>query len=486
MRPPSSAVQPIRFEAANVPRKHESVVSVTARRMDRILLCLLVVLILTYGVRGLLGWVNTLYVRELLYAYLYVRLALGYRLRLTRGMLWILAFLAFSIFVGFHTFVLYGGEMAFAGLSRFINAALLAPLGAVMLRDRKHLCTFIYIWLGAVCLAAITVVYQAMGGDLSWMLGEFVGIRHDLIRFRTVVGEVNVGGMAATIAFAAALFTIRTLRWKVILIAVSAIFLVFSLSKAAIAGFASVGAVYLGRGAVAVLRDDRIPVRGFITAAVLVSGGAICGTVIVLSIPQLSEPASVYGSQLGAVFLGAQVDDGRRAGGIAWDIESRLLELTSEGFRIAQEQNTGSFIPNLIMGSSFGVAGSAAQDIRGSRYAILPHNTLSEAFLVGGFVLTLILGMVVWTTMRRLYRLTRTGAEDPFLLVAFGLLTVYSLSYPIIYQPYLGALFWLIVGSMASSFREPSVEKVTRTSRAGRPPTLTWTPSKRGAGGLVK
>ena len=64
------------------------------------------------------------------------------------------------------------------------------------------------------CLGAISGVYQFMGGDLSALTGGYVTSRGEAMRFMTLLGEPNVGGMASSIILLAAVYIVRNQIWK--------------------------------------------------------------------------------------------------------------------------------------------------------------------------------------------------------------------------------------------------------------------------------
>lgn len=417
-------------------------------RLDIYLFYILFALILLYKVQLLSPLMVAVFkIRYVLYIYLYLRIAIFYKWELNTKKLLVLIFLYFTIFIAIHTYFLYGKDVAIAGLTRFINVALLAPLASVLFENLKQFQKFINLWLFVIVIGGLTLIYQLLGGDLSWLVESYIASRGILLRFNTLLGGPNTGGMASAITYIIALLIIRPLAVKIVLLTVALILLIFSLSKAAIAGWIIATAIIVclkvGKRS-NIFKINRTKFQKMTTIMIVT-------LLFIFCITTYSSPIREYIVKYATIallaFTGGDTGD-PTSQSVLEDLSMRMISMTQKGISLAMEQS--SFYPlNFLVGSSFGIAGSAAFQLKAD--VILPHNTFSEIYLVGGILLLFIFGLILVKTWSRLWLLNKVNDYYKALLIVFLTIVAYMPSYPIIYEPILGSLFWLIVGLVANS-----------------------------------
>jgi hypothetical protein len=367
--------------------------------------------------------------------------------RLSRATLPLLAYIALSLIVGLHTYLLFGPQMATAGTIRFVAAALLAPLAAVLVKEDKEVRLLLFVWSGIIVIGAATAVYQYLGGDLTWALGPHM-VRGGVLRIRTSLGEVNVGGMAAPALVIIAISIVRSGIVKIGLISVAAAHVAFSLSKAGVIGL-GIALFVLGAMNRNVVRHPAALFRSALSALV-VAGVGIALVVYFVGVDELSHRLRILDAVLAASDRGAPTFGG--------DVYQRTVTFAAQGTRMALEQGTMPVL-NVLLGTSYGVAGSAAVELRFGR-AVLPHNSFVEAFLVGGVLLVSVFLALLARVGYRYWVLRESGSEAKVLFACMIVLVAYMPAYPVIYQPVLGGLFWVIVGIAFSPWAESRLSAV--------------------------
>lgn len=339
--------------------------------------------------------------------------------------LWILGLTV--AWAGMNTYLSFGPALAIAATSRFANVMVIAPLAALLFVSRKSLNAIFLIYLVVFSAALLSLLYQFFGGSLQVLVQDYIAIRADLVRHMTIVGEPNVGGMIAVLGYIIGL-TIPRNRYLSVALAGSAIaFVIMSLSKGAVLG------ICVASFALFVLAppDKRVDV----VARGVLSG--LFGVVFVLLIgadAYLSAAVrSVFGQIKGEP--SAVSDFANRQWGF-------LLDLDFLGAPIQS-------LLVVLFGSSFGVAGSAAQELLGYEAGvILPHNSYLEMLLTGGIAM---LGCTIYL-MGNAFRnfvfemRISKSREDCCAVVCLVMLACWMLIYPVIYEPVTGALFWSLIG----------------------------------------
>jgi len=340
------------------------------------------------------------------------------------------AFFALGVAVawsGFHTYHLSDEVLAIHATSRFGNVMMLAPIASVLFLHSWQLEKVFQIFLAVFVLAMATLLYQYWGGDLNRLVQGYIAIRGDLVRYMTVVGEPNVGGMLASLVLVLGV-TLSKRRLIALLwgsLAVAFVFL--SLSKAAILG------VGVGILAGALLYSPNERSEYFLRIA----ASGITGLTLMWIIGAEDYIRVGMNSVLGAIRGEPSVveDFQYRQGSIDWNVIF-----------------SSPYIPswaNYLFGASFYNVGSAAQEIRGpGAGVVLPHNSYLELFFTGGLLL---LGLVLFLMLRASYTLFSTrGSEswqtDRCALICLTMLSVWMLVYPVIYEPVTGCLLWVIIG----------------------------------------
>jgi O-antigen ligase len=368
---------------------------------------------------------------------------------MTRILLLVFLYLGYCVFVGIHTFFLYGFEMATKGFMRFVNVALLAPLVATMISHKRQLAIFINIWLVVAGIGAVSGVYQFMGGDMSALTGGYGTSRGEAMRFMTLLGEPNVGGMASSIVLLLAVFIVRNRIWGTVIALVAIVLLFLSVSKAALVGFAL--AILL----IILLQSRRSssPARSRFQRTALsvisLSGlTAIFMLILSFSIPDLMKKVQVYAQSAVTAFSG-RGDRYEVSPSFVDDLSNRLFTMTSAGIKRAKEESS-FYMLDVVWGSSFGIAGTAAEEVRGPEVTITPHNGYSETFFIGGVLMLLLFLVMLFFVFRRLWWLSKSDDVFAVLLASFILCTAFMMGYPIMSTIFVGSMFWLAIGVAAN------------------------------------
>jgi hypothetical protein len=406
------------------------------------LFCAMFTMLLLFRMQLLMPALNAVYAREALLAGLYgVLLVLG-RMRPRRAILPVYLFLAWCVFVGAHTYLVFGGEMAAAGFTRYVAPALLAPIAAALFDNWKQVRIALAIWMSVVVAGAGTALYQYGGGNAEWLVGEYISMRGGQVRFMTLLGEANVGGMAATLLFVLAFLWVRRWIFKYVLLLACTVLLVLSISKAAVAG------TLIAAILVAVLKGHELRkvhvqrrVAGTLLATVVLFAVALS-----LTSPQVLEDYSLYTRSLQEAIF--QREGGSDTAYVIEDLLQRVFDFTKKGIDVAR-RSSDIFALAVVAGSSFGVAGSAAYDLQPA-YAVLPHNSFAEAFLVGGIIQLSLLVWILVSTGRRLLTLRKLEPHYGVLLIVYLVVCAYLPTYPTVYEPITGSVLWLVVGIVAN------------------------------------
>jgi hypothetical protein len=144
------------------------------------------------------------------------------------------------------------------------------------------------------------------------------------------------------------------------------------------------------------------------------------------------------------------------------DLSNRLFGKTLEGVKFAMEESD-FYALNFLVGSSYGVAGSAAYTLRDKK-ATLPHNSFSEIYLVGGCFLLLLFIKILFNTLNKIWINSVVNPKYKPWLICFLLMIAFLPTYPIIYEPIIGSLFWLLIGVAANPNFSANKNQLTVTS----------------------
>lgn len=405
------------------------------RRVDVWAFGLLILTIMLYQLQFLLPQLTSFYLREFLYFYLFARVILFYRIKPSPLFIAVIVFLILSILIGLYTYYLYGMNAAFRCTSRFIHLALLAPLAAMILVREQDIKLIFSLWMGVVFAGILTVVYQLLGGEMHWLVQDYIAIRGDLVRHKSLLGEPNVGGMAAVLAYVIASQAVRNVFWRYTILLSTSFLVIVCLSKAALASFVIVNLVIL----VLDFHRSRAEKSIFPAATLGLQLAVVSIWFLLLSwLPWTKNYVSVAINSL----LGRQM----AVPGAIDDFSDRFIFW-----------KYGGDIASYLFGGSFGSAGSAALELR-IPGAVGPHNMYLEVLLVGGFLflvnLFLIQILTVTSVLKRgqfIYQVT---------LPVLFLMYLYMTGYPIIYEPVTGFLLWLIIGTSAASHLRKTVDKI--------------------------
>lgn len=390
-------------------------------------------------------------IRELLYIYLYARIIFFYRPRISTKLLFHTIFIGLAILISIHTYFTYGQRLAISGFTRFVNVALLAPIASVLFINRVRLNVLFFIWGSVVLLGITTVVYQLSGGEINWLVRDYLAIRGDLLRHKSLLGEPNVGGMAAILLYVIAFVLIRTKLLRYFVICMCTFLIIVCLSKAAMLAFMIANTILLVY-AILVSSANKIGApRSFLInfLVVIIWGLTLMSNQTILNYGKVAVK-SFTGELRGEPSALEDLDDRfitQRYGGAFMLEAPKVTELENS---VSTPSKTGDPVLNplalILLGGSFSVAGSSALELKVPN-AVGPHNGYLEIFLVGGVFSLLLFLYMQWQTILALFRQTSTGSNVHFgLLTLFVLLSLFMAGYPTMYEPITGSLFWLIVG----------------------------------------
>ncbi|WP_193337134.1 hypothetical protein [Devosia beringensis] len=337
---------------------------------------------------------------------------------------WVLG--ALLVMAGLHTYLLFGAAMGVAGTARFANVMVIAPLVALLFTDHQHVRLVLLVYVGVVFVALASHLYQFWGGSLDTLVGDYIAIRADLVRYMTVLGEPNVGGMIAVIGVVIGVFLPTKLRYSILVVSPSVIFVFMTISKAAALG--------LVVACIAIVVADLLFRRTKSLNRIVF--GLLVGLALVFALHAGDYLSASIRSVLGQINGEPSLVD---------DLVDR-----QDGIFFAADGNYSALkLFNMVFGLSFGVAGSAAQEVLGYDAGVmLPHNSYMEIYITGGLATLAIVVLLMARAFLRLFRDARaTGhVEDICALVCLLVLSCWMLVYPIIYEPATGALFWSLIG----------------------------------------
>jgi hypothetical protein len=314
--------------------------------------------------------------------------------------------------------------MAVKGFMRFVNVALLAPLVANMVTSKQQLRKFLYIWLAVAYLGAASGIYQFMGGNLDILTA------------------------ASSSVLLIAVFVVRNSFFKLCTAMLSIVLLTLSVSKAGLVG--------LGIALILIIfqqhrmRNGIFRIR-FQTAlfAVLISGIAIVFSIVLtFSNSTLIDKVKLYAQTAVTAFVGSG-DPDHVSPSIVHDLYNRLFKMTLEGIELAKAESS-FYILNVFFGSSFGIAGTAAEEIRGGDLIITPHNGFAETYFVGGVLMLFLFILLIYFAHRRLRWLSQKDYMFGALMASFIICVAFTVGYPIMSNIFVGSLFWLTIGAAAS------------------------------------
>jgi O-antigen ligase len=288
-----------------------------------------------------------------------------------------------------------------------------------------------------------------MDGDLNIITGGYGTTRGEAMRFMTLLGEPNVGGMAAPIVLLVSVYVVQNPLLKIIIALVAVVLLALSVSKAGLVGFgiAIILIIFLQHR----LSNRLLGIKLLQTTlfAVPISVMAIVFAIVLsFSNPSLVDKVQVYAQTAVTAFVGGG-DPDHVSPSFVDDLSNRLFKMTSEGIEQAKTESS-FYILNVIYGSSFGIAGTAAEEIRGSELVIKPHNGFAETYFVGGVLMLFLFMLILYFAFRRLWWLSKKNYLFGALLASFVLCTAFTVSYPVMSNIFVGSLFWLTIGIAAS------------------------------------
>jgi len=408
--------------------------------VDLIALHLLVLALCLYQLQYLFPLYKTYHLREIIYAYLFCRVALRYPFPDHALFKFITFFLTLALLIAIHTWYVTNSVVAVAGFTRFIHVALLAPLVALIVFRESQVRSLIYTWMAVVVLGAITVFAQLLEFDLKWLLGDYRTWRGGVLRYKSLLGEPNVGGLAGVIFFILSIGYINNRIIKMICVGIAVFLVVFSLSKSALILFVGSGFIFI---LVASWKwfsfRDLIFVREIFVSLL----GALVWFIFINSFP--------LGGKYISVGVLALFGADEESPGALLDLTNRMQFEFYGPFK-ADEESPSALLEapgfmHLLFGQSFARAGSAATDL-GIQNAFLPHNMYLELFMVGGLLLLGIFSAMLCIGgyvlgKRLLFQKTNSG----MLTIPLLIVVLYMLGYPNVYEPITATILWLALGA---------------------------------------
>lgn len=441
--------------------------ALAGRRVDIALICGLLLFLLLYRLQLVAAWVSDLRVREVLYILAYLRMIFFHRWRVTPVLGLVFLYLVCCALVGVHTHLVYGPQMAINGLMRFVNVALLAPVISILVVRRQDLLLLVHLWLGIVIVGALSGLYQVLGGDLGPLTEGYVTSRGAAMRYMTLLGEPNVGGMAAPILVLLGIWVARGWAMQLTVVIAALAFLLVSVSKASFVGCAlavaiSVALQFRRRSGVAGRPGWWWLVSGLRLAAVV----GVIALVVVLARPDDAQKAAVHASAL-IVSVSGSGDPTEVSPGVIEDLGSRLIAMTVDGVRLARAEST-VYALNVLIGSSFGIAGTAAEELRGEDAVITAHNGFAESYFVGGLLLLTVFVATIIAALRRLWRLARRDRLYTALFACLAVCVAFTVAYPVMSNIVVGSFFWLCIGVAGNRALANEARAHQRTAAAER------------------
>lgn len=394
---------------------------------------------------------KTYHFREIIYAYLYIRVALRYSIPPAWLFRLVVCFLVLSVFIAIHTWYVAGSSIAVAGFTRFVHVALLAPLVALMITRESQLRSLVYTWMTVVLLGALTIFYQLLGFDLKWLLGEYLAMRGGLLRYKSLIGEPNVGGLAGVIFFVLSCGYLRNDAVRLACIGVAVFLVTFSLSKSALILF---GGSVLILILTAVWKWFKFSDYIFVRKVFVSQCGVFAWLAVICAFPVGCKYLS---TQIGAIFGTDEESPSAKV-----DLMTRMQVDNWSTFGSGGFDLSGWM--HFIFGRSYALAGSAAVDL-GFPKAFLPHNMYLELFCVGGMLLLGVFCSMAFVTIfilgrRLLFHDDLSGA----LLIPFCIVVLYMLGYPNIYETTSGIVLWLAIAVACRRLLPESDESFSEAS----------------------
>ena len=420
--------------------------------VDLIALHLLVLALCLYQLQYLFPLYKTYHLREIIFAYLYCRVALRYPFPDHALFKFITFFLTLALLIAIHTWYVTNSVVAVAGFTRFIHVALLAPLVALIVFRESQVRSLIYTWMAVVVLGAITVFVQLLEFDLKWLLGAYSAPRGGLWRYKSLLGEPNVAGLAGVMFFILSIGCINNRIVKMVCVGIAVFLVVFSLSKSALILFVGSGFIFILLASwkwfsfrdLIFVREIFVSLLGALVWLIFINSFPLGGKYISVGVLALFGADEESPSALLDLTNRMQFEF---YGPIKADEESPSALLEAGGFMHSLFGQSFATVMHSLFGQSFARAGSAATDL-GIQNAFLPHNMYLELFMVGGLLLLGIFSAILCIGgyvlgKRLLFQKTNSG----MLTIPLLIVVLYMLGYPNVYEPITGTILWLALGA---------------------------------------
>lgn len=429
---------------------------------DAVVLGVLFCFVLVPRLQDVFVWIDQFKIREVLYLIMYVKLGLFTNIRYIRKEeKAILVFLMLTAWIGLNTWLRYGSEMALVGYVRFMNCALLAPLVARANLNERHLRGILSLWVIMLVGSAGTLLYQLNGGSMEWLSKGMRANRGGLDRYVSLMG-FNVDAICAGAALPFLFLGQRNVLLRIGATPFLIALVVLSLSRSGVCGLAL--SVLLALVLSTKYRNVRRGLSNAVKVMIVVAG--MVGLVMLADLPRLRDAVDVrrLSSFKEYVMLaptlisgtGGRIGRSDRGDGVVGDLLYRHDKTVAALERTKDEPFWSPL--DVIFGSSFGVAGSAARDIR--NIGLGPEGSWSTMFMFGGLALV---ASFVWLWGQTLWWLWGYNLDSGLgqsCAIGFLVVSVFLITYAVVYDPGTAAYLWLLVGGAAN----PHMRKLGRTT----------------------
>lgn len=377
--------------------------------------------------------------REIIYIFLYFRILTFYRIHIKKNLLYILLYIIYCIFICVYTYFLFDLNTSIVALNRFLGVALLAPLSSIIIKNYKQLNIIISLWVATIFVISLSMLYEYFGGNLSEIIFYEIEPRFGVNRLSSLIGSATVSAMYSPFVIIFALFYIKNIFLKIILLILSIIPIILGVSKAAFVMLIIIllSLFFYKKKYFAINRKINISIFVFLILFLLISSG-------------LNNKLNFKEYLL----AGYKSMASKEKGGVMDQIIYRSIIKFERSYKIALNNDT-FYIFSFFIGNSFGI--SEPLLIKNEKNAtiidsnsIKPHNSFLEIYLVGGIFLFFIFIMINILTFQKLN--SKFPEKYSFsLLYSLIICILYMLLVPIIYEHTLGSFFWVLVGIAANS-----------------------------------
>lgn len=351
------------------------------------------------------------------------------------------AYLVASFAAYIHSLAIISPLGATVGLLRFLFAFpvfLAAMVYIHSLEDLKRCMVSITV---VVALLYLSVPWQIAFGQLSWLPSEYK--RGGFERYASLLGNVTAVGIAVGFYLAPALFLVRNVRLRLILVVALLISSAASLSKAAIMNALLVPAVAFLQGFVPSLRVWQTWRKSDVFMVVAIF---LLSIALVLAIPSVRDRMLVNLASYG-------IESAEKADDVSIG-RSVLERVLLHPKNIISSLNDRYEEYGLISGAGFGMSSTALVPETDS-LSTMAHNQYVDFLAIGGvfhmILFILIISYIGYRIVCSNIEEMREGRPDTGLTtsVMFNIFVIFLINLPfangLVYQPLQASVFWLLM-----------------------------------------